>query len=88
MTPEHMFPEGDGEAVRCIHCGTLREHHERSPQNCVRHPIAPEPLRPEPARRAYAVDDRATIPARIAELRADREAARAGRPEEKPEELG
>ncbi len=69
---DHFFPEGTD---NCLHCGTLKAQTERK--------VCPGPklaqaaaasLRPKPALRGHAVDDSDTISARIAELRAEREA--------------
>jgi hypothetical protein len=68
---EHVFSPMDN---RCIHCGTTKEHHERTPQPCPRRAEAPSSLRPEPAERKLAADDADTIHARLQELRAAREA--------------
>jgi hypothetical protein len=79
---EHEFSDADD---RCIHCGTLKEHHERTPQPCP-YRAAPSDLRPEPSLRVPAADDSDTISARIKELRAEREAAWASSEEEPNEE--
>ena len=72
----HEFPDGDDPAKRCVHCGTTWSMHEAMAQPCVpRRPQGGEALRPEPARREYAVDDADVIGARLIELRAERDAA-------------
>jgi hypothetical protein len=68
---EHDFSPSD---QRCIHCGTLREHHENKPQLCPRRVEAPTSLCPEPAQREYAADDQNTIADRLAELHAEKTA--------------
>ena len=61
-------------ADHCVHCGTLKTN-----SGCQT--VCPGPqrrdmvLRPEPARREYAVEDIETIHARLAELRAEQQAA-------------
>jgi len=66
---EHVFPEGKD---RCIHCNTWNGNPQRT--LC---PHRPDPavsgMRPEPALRTMAVEDDG-IAARLAELRAEREA--------------
>ncbi len=71
---DHQFSEADD---RCIHCGTLRTQFEAAPDKSpcpVRWPV-PTGLCPEPALRKLAADDADTISARMAELKAAREAA-------------
>jgi len=69
VTNEHEF---EPLSQRCVHCGTTSVHHARVAQPCVPQ-WGKEALRPEPARREYAVEDAATISARIAEFRAERD---------------
>jgi hypothetical protein len=73
---EHVFPEGE---ARCAKCGTLKEQYDRAPHlSPCPYTTAPDSsaiLRPEPAERRYAVNDRDTIAARLAELKTEREAA-------------
>jgi hypothetical protein len=60
---------------RCVHCGTLKTQHELKAQPCPRRAKVPSDLRPEPNLRQPAADDADTIHARIAQLKAEREAA-------------
>jgi hypothetical protein len=69
--PEHDF---SGISDRCVHCGTLKTHHENVPQPCVPQ-WSKEPLRPEPARHEYASEAFDDIGKRLAELAAERTAA-------------
>ena len=71
MTIEHEFRETDD---RCKHCGVPRATHEATPEQCIRSHSATTVLRPEPEERQYAVYDAGTISARLAELKAEREA--------------
>jgi hypothetical protein len=71
MMLEHESSPGN---PRCIHCGTLFANHAKVPQPCVPRWSGTEALRPEPARREYAIDDIETIHARLVELEADRRA--------------
>lgn len=65
---EHEWSPGN---PRCLHCGTLAEHHARTAQTCVpRRGQAELHLRPEPVRRVYASEDWDTINVRLNELRA------------------
>jgi hypothetical protein len=66
---EHEFEPLSG---RCVHCGTRFAHHVQVPQPCPQQGTRAEPLRPEPKRREYAVEDAATISLRLSELAADR----------------
>ena len=68
----HTFPENNG--GRCVHCGTLASQTERTACPGPSARLAAPTLRPEPAERRYAVYDQAAISARLAELKADREA--------------
>jgi hypothetical protein len=72
MAPEHEWSPGN---PRCIHCGTPSAIHSQQPQPCVPRWSQTEALRPEPARREYAIDAVDTIHARLAELEADRREA-------------
>lgn len=67
-----MLREHDVRDNRCVRCGALKpgEH-----STCVPRRAEVSVLRPEPARREYAIDDTETISGRIAELRAESEAA-------------
>ena len=72
MEAPMIVHEYRGGRERCIHCGTLAEN--------IYQTVCPGPqrrdesakLRPEPARREYAVDAVDTIHARIVELAAER----------------
>ena len=67
----HEFSEAND---RCIHCGTPRDLHDKMAQPCVPR-WSTEPLRPEPTRREYALEDYDTIGKRLAELAEERTAA-------------
>lgn len=68
---DHEF--ADGTAIdRCVHCGTIYEQHQHSPQPCVPH-VRGETLMPEPALRIRAADDTDAIYDRIVELRKERD---------------
>lgn len=71
---DHEFSSTD---QRCVHCGTLRAQFDAAPEKnpCPRRGPEPSGVRPEPTARRYAVDDSDTISARLAELRAERDAA-------------
>ncbi len=66
---EHDFEPLSG---RCRHCGTPKVHHENVPQPCPQQGTRIKPMKPEPTRRLYAVEDAETIHARMIELDADR----------------
>ncbi len=68
----HTFPEGEGDEIRCTDCGTLKAQYDRAPH------LSPCPQRypTDPTVRAIPqsiVNDDLT--ARLAELKAEREAA-------------
>ena len=69
---EHSFPEG---LEHCVHCGTWKGNPQRTICPGGTGHVAPSELRPEPALRLPVADDADTIHARIAELRAAREAS-------------
>ena len=70
---DHEFK--DGTAIdRCVHCGTIYQHHLNAPQPCVPHRTSSEKIMPEPSRRVYAVDDFDTIGKRLDELREEKAA--------------
>lgn len=71
---EHVFPSSPPRPEdRCVYCGSW--FRDGTEQTCVPRPAS---IAPEPRRRVSAMDDIDVIAARIAELRAERDAAMAG----------
>ncbi len=75
MIREHHFHDG-----KCLYCGAQgpRPDEQRS---CVARSDTVGTLRPEPARREYAVDAFETIKTRLAELKAEALPKDGGEPE-------